>query len=105
LRSWWASTTRVSPEAIFGSHCVLERIAAIAREHAAGNQRLGQGLQHDAAAQLLHDHHAFDRAHAHAAIGLAEMYRPAQAQFGQFVVGRAVETARLATALRRRSKS
>ena len=49
------------------------RIVCVASKHGAGHQGLGQRLEHDAAPQLFHYHHAFDRAHAHAAVLLAHI--------------------------------
>jgi len=54
-------------------------------DHSAGNQCMGQRLQHQAAAQLFHCHHALDRAHAHAAVRLWNV-KAAQAEFSEFGV-------------------
>jgi len=72
----------------------LQRVGRIAAEDAAGDQGLRDRLQHDAAAQFLHHHHAFDRAHAHAAMLLGDV-QAGQAELGQLFVGAAVETAGL----------
>jgi hypothetical protein len=67
--------------------------ATVGADHAAGDQGLRQRLEHDAAAQLFHHHHALDRAHAQAAVVFADV-QARQAQLGQFVVGVAVKAAR-----------
>jgi len=46
---------------------------------------LRQRLQHDAAAQLFHHHHALDRAHAHTALVVGHV-QATQAQLGQLGV-------------------
>ena len=51
-------------------------------EHAAADQRLRQGLEHQAAAELFHHHHGFHRAHAHPALVLGHG-QAGQAQLGQ----------------------
>ena len=53
-----------------------------------------QRLQHDAAAELLHHDHAFDRAHAHAAVRPRGCTGRARPELGQFVPGLAREAAR-----------
>ena len=54
-------------------------------DHSAGDQCVGQRLQHQAAAQLFHGHHGLDRAHAHAAVRLWNV-QTAQAEFSEFGV-------------------
>ena len=60
--------------------------------HRTGNERLVERLEHDAAAQLFHHHHAFGRAHAQAAIVFGHI-EAAQAELGQFIPGSAVKAA------------
>ena len=70
----------------------LHLVGRVGIQHGAADQRLGQWLQHDALAQLFHDHHGLHRTHAHAAVFVAHV-QAGQAQLGQFAVGRAVEAA------------
>ena len=59
-------------------------------DYRAGNQRLAERFEHDAAPELFHHHHALDRAHAQAAVVFGDV-EAAQTEFGQFVPGGAVQ--------------
>ena len=69
----------------------------VAGQHGAGDQGLGQRLEHDAATEFLHHDHAFDRAHAESAVILGNV-EAGQAEFGQLAISLARETAGLGDA-------
>ena len=62
----------------------LHGLGGVATDDRTRYQTLRQRLQHDAAAQLFHGHHAFDRPHAQTALVFGNV-ETAQAQLGHFI--------------------
>ena len=66
----------------------------VGRQHGTGDQGLRQRLQHNAAPQLFHHHHAFNGAHAQPAVFFGNV-KPAQTQLGQLGISPLVKATRV----------